>query len=225
MDTLNANEVVAMVRRLRLLQPGVFGAVGHSFVLNPPAPIPDVVDFERRHGIELPGAYREFLTAVGNGGAGPYYGIFPLGQMDGTSAQLQTWRSGDGVVGMPSEPFLLRESWNDLAGMPDETLANVDKNEHQRLVDAFDAEYWNPFRMNGCIPICHMGCALRIWLVVVDEDAGHLWYDGRADYTGLKPVQLKNGSPATFGAWYMEWLEDAVLAAGEGGETAKARRS
>jgi hypothetical protein len=224
LDKLNTDEVVETVRRLRSIRPAVFGVDGHSFVLNPPAPIPDVVEFERRHGVELPGAYREFLTRAGNGGAGPYYGIFPLGQMD-AFFKLKAWRSDDGFVGIPSKPFLLREAWNYLTGIPEETPATIDDDERQRQLDEFDVVYWNPFRMNGSIPICHMGCALRVWLVVAGEDAGRLWRDGRADYTGLKPVHLKNGSPATFASWYMEWLDDAVLAAGEDWDTAKARRS
>ncbi|MCA9112451.1 MAG: SMI1/KNR4 family protein [Planctomycetaceae bacterium] len=34
--------------------------------------------FQRRHGILLPDDYREFITEIGDGGAGPYYGVKPL---------------------------------------------------------------------------------------------------------------------------------------------------
>jgi hypothetical protein len=65
--------------------------------------------------------------------------------------------------------------------------------------------------MNGAIPICHEGCALRIWLVVSGSQAGYLWRDSRADYAGLTPLCLRNGTGATFSSWYNEWLEAALL--------------
>jgi len=44
----------------------------------------------------------------------------------------------------------------------------------------------------------------------VRPEAGHLWYDGRADYIGLSPLCSRDGSRATFSACYREWLEDAA---------------
>jgi hypothetical protein len=76
-------------------------------------------------------------------------------------------------------------------------------------MEAFDKKYWDPSRMNGAIPICHKGCALRVWLVITGGESGYLWEDCRADYTGLFPVVLKNGSRPTFSSWYAEWLADA----------------
>ena len=64
--------------------------------------------------------------------------------------------------------------------------------------------------MNGAMPICHKGRALRVWLVITGPESGQLWEDGRADYTGLFPLLLKDGSRATFSSWYGEWLVDAL---------------
>jgi hypothetical protein len=64
--------------------------------------------------------------------------------------------------------------------------------------------------MNGAIPICRKGCALRVLLITAGEESGYLWEDCRADYTGLSPVVLQDGSRVTFSSWYTDWLADAL---------------
>jgi hypothetical protein len=168
----------------------------------------DVLAFERGHNVRLPTEYRHFLTAVGNGGAGPYYGIFPLGKMDGLGGSIESWT--EGFIGVLAEPFLFTDDWNDLQEMPSDELRQADEQEYERRLDQFESRYWGSSLMNGAIPICHEGCALRVWLVVTGPQAGHLWHDGRSDYSGLKPLRLADGSRATFSTWYGEWLEDAL---------------
>jgi len=91
--------------------------------------------------------------------------------------------------------------------MPSSELQLTDEHEYERQYDEFEKRYWDSSRVNGAIPICEIGCALRIWLVVTGSVAGHLGHDGRADYTGLGPLLLADGSRATFSLWYAEWLE------------------
>jgi hypothetical protein len=196
--------------RLRAAKTTMFGTDPHRFLLNEPLADADVLAFERQHRVHLPADYRCFLTDIGNGGAGPYYGVSRLGEMDDGSGFRQWRREGD-IVGVLSEPFLLETEWNDLAGMPPAELLESDETEYFRLLDDFDDKcYWHPALMNGAIPICHEGCALRIWLVITGGQAGHLWHDGRSDRTGVKPLRLTNGAVATFSPWYNEWLEEAL---------------
>src|SRR5215218_4625213 len=56
----------------------IFGADYHQYELAPPTSEQQIRLFESTHGIELPEDYRAFLTEIGNGGAGPYYGLLPL---------------------------------------------------------------------------------------------------------------------------------------------------
>ena len=56
----------------------VFGASKHKYQLNPVISLEEVKAYEQRHKIKLPSEYVFFITQVGNGGAGPYYGIYPL---------------------------------------------------------------------------------------------------------------------------------------------------
>jgi len=57
----------------------VFGAGVHQYKPNPPLPVSVIGAFEERHGVSLPEDYRHFTTGIGNGGAGPYYGVLPFG--------------------------------------------------------------------------------------------------------------------------------------------------
>ncbi|GHI48392.1 MULTISPECIES: SMI1/KNR4 family protein [Streptomyces] len=55
-----------------------FGEEEHRFRLTPPLPPSRLDIFESVHGVELPLAYRSFLTRIGGSGASPFYGLLPL---------------------------------------------------------------------------------------------------------------------------------------------------
>jgi hypothetical protein len=192
---------------LQSAQSRVFGADAHGFRLNPRLSEADVVEFERTHHVSLPSDFREFLTEIGNGGAGPFYGIFPLGKGD-DNFSLRVWEEAD--VGILSEPFPFGEEWNDVSAMPPHDLVDRDESEYWKQMEAFQTTYWGTALVNGAFPICHQGCALRILLVVTGPQAGYLWDDRRSEYAGLKPVRLADGSPATFFGWYDEWLKGCL---------------
>jgi hypothetical protein len=206
MQELDTAHIRNALVRLSTAQPRVFGVDIHGFRLNPPLTEVDVAAFEREHSLRLPHDYRQFLTDIGNGGAGPFYGISPLGEMDDNFG-LQNWQENDGVVGVLSEPFPLQDEWNDLSGRPNDNFAVSNEAEYDRQVEAFGKTYWCSSLVNGAIPICHEGCALRVWLVVTGAQPGYLWEDRRTEYAGLKPIRLANGSLATFARWYGEWLD------------------
>jgi hypothetical protein len=195
------------LRRLSATKADIFGAKEHHFLLNSPLAEVDVCELEHRHNIKLPDEYRHFLIAVGNGGAGPDYGVFSWGNCDGGD-----WSEADGFVGILSEPFPFAVAWNDLQGKPPvEPHGNdEEEREYEKQYTEFERRYFDSSLVNGAVPICHQGCALRIWLVLTGEQTGRLWRDSRADYTGLAPLLLADGSPATFSLWYNEWLENAL---------------
>ena len=56
----------------------VFGVREHRFRFHPPLGGAALDAFEARHQLLLPVDYRAFLAEVGNGGAGPFYGVLPL---------------------------------------------------------------------------------------------------------------------------------------------------
>jgi hypothetical protein len=77
-DLTRVHRILQKLEQVRARNLSCFGSESHAFRLNPPLPEADLQAFETSHHIRLPEAYRTFLKHAGNGGAGPYYGIFPL---------------------------------------------------------------------------------------------------------------------------------------------------
>jgi hypothetical protein len=150
-----------------------FGASAHGYALNPPLPESEVAALERWYGVRLPEDYRAFVTTLGNGGAGPFYGLFRLGEMD-DGFGFAPW-SKVGLVGH------LGRAFNPARGEDDP--------------------------IDGALPLCHRGCALRDWLVVTGEAAGKVWLDATADGKGLTPLTNADGSAMSFEDWYLAWVE------------------
>jgi SMI1 / KNR4 family (SUKH-1) len=195
----------------------VFGANGHGYKLRPTVPLSVIEAFEERHGISLPADYRSFITEIGDGGAGPSYGLLPFGKDDDD----RNWETG-GLVGDLSKPFTHTGAWNLPESFWDgepETTPDTPLEDEDTLWEAWDREldahYWNPAIMNGAIPICHRGCALRQWLVINGDQKGIVWNDDRADNAGIAPVLGKSGNPLTFTEWYMGWLNGSLQKVGE----------
>lgn len=186
--------------------PKVFGAESHAFKLNPRLSESALEKFEAKHRVRLPEDYRGFLVNLGNGGAGPYYGVFKLGEMD-DSFDSQKWKEGDGFVGELSKPFPLTAAWNDVTGEPEET---DDEEAYEKALEAFNQRYWASENVNGAIPLCHEGCAYRDWLIVTGLEVGHMWHDARTTQLGLYPIAIGEKKRVTFLEWYVHWLNEAL---------------
>ncbi len=57
-----------------------FRVASHSFAFAPPASPGEIRGFEALHGVTIPAELRMFHCLLGDGGAGPYYGISPVRQ-------------------------------------------------------------------------------------------------------------------------------------------------
>ena len=69
-----------LVQKASLADPErkVFGADTHQYELNPVLSLEEVQAYQEKYHVVLPSEYVFLITQVGNGGAGPYYGIYPL---------------------------------------------------------------------------------------------------------------------------------------------------
>ena len=74
------HRIAARLAEARANRATGFGVDAHKLLLNPPLTPAQLKQIETQHGLYLPDDYRAFLLHLGDGGAGPYYGITPLAQ-------------------------------------------------------------------------------------------------------------------------------------------------
>ncbi|HPF39783.1 MAG TPA: HEAT repeat domain-containing protein [Phycisphaerae bacterium] len=145
-----SDRIVDKLERVRARGLKCFGSEQHGFRLNPPLSEEAVRAFEAEHGVRLPEDYRAFLTKVGNGGAGPYYGLYPL------------------------------EKWNAIAAehIPDQLATPCPiLREHangEDLRDAIGCDWEDCFR--GVIALCTQGCTYSAGMIVTGPHRGQIVY-------------------------------------------------
>ena len=84
-NTFPLEELRSLLEKARTADAALkqFGAESHKYQWNPPASLKEIEEFEQETGIVLPDGYRNFLLQAGNGGAGPFYGLFPISESKG----------------------------------------------------------------------------------------------------------------------------------------------
>ncbi|MEO3818007.1 hypothetical protein [Plantactinospora sp. B24E8] len=157
-----------------------FGAREHRFELRAPLSEDVVAEFEARHDVALPPEYRIFLTELGDGGAGPGYGLRPLADSCGPSCR----------------PGHLAQASPYLPG--------------PRYLDDWEQRYEEPpgpdrTFLRGTLRIADHGCSLFTQLVVTGPARGRLF---NLDDEG--PVGPYVVEDADFLAWYERWLDETV---------------
>ena len=176
----------------------VFGTEKHRYLLNPVASDDDLVAFESRFQISLPQGYRAFLLELGNGGAGPYYGLEPIEH--GIFADLD-YKDKEDLID-PSTPFALEGRWNlDFTGDREST------DEYSK----FEEEYFDKKWSSGLLRISNFGCGVTINLVVNGSEYGNIWVDDRCNDGGIYPDPYFDQHGRTeFLAWYELWLDKSL---------------
>ncbi len=183
----------------------IFGASKHRYLLNRPLTPYKVEKFETDNGIKLPIEYVQFITLIGNGGAGPFYG---LEHLENSLFQDLDYKRTDSLLN-PSKPFIHTDAWN----MKFEPTVEEDENEveYENQFAAFQEKYYDPQYMNGAIAICNFGCAVSLNLIVNGEEYGNIWTDDRSSDYGIHPThELGNKDRISFLNWYEKWLDNSL---------------
>lgn len=216
-----------------------FGSENHEYRLGPPMTEAAIRDGEAHYGIELPVSYREFLLRIGNGGAGPGYGLQRFGWVSNTDEIPTAARRGELVtVSRHGGITIQRPRLYDREG---------------REIDHFDVSFYDlmrelagegascpaqPFPLSapaedpdwdaldvgaGSLPLADYGCAIVGRLVLGAAStpfAGQIWVlDGSAGpfmpfafYANLHDpdAEIDGTREFTFLDWYEHWLEASI---------------
>ncbi|MER6211811.1 SMI1/KNR4 family protein [Streptomyces sp. NPDC001642] len=156
-----------------------FGADVHRYELAPALPESEIRAFEETHGVDLPGEYRSFLAEVGDGPAGPGYGLMPLAVPRADAGE--EWAADD--------------EWEQ-------------DRQPGRLAGAFPLTGPLPGRIGspareltlGTLMLADEGCGIHVRLVLNGPRRGEIWRLD-PDWGGFVPVS------AGFRDWYAGWLQ------------------
>lgn len=168
---------------------------GHHYQLAKCLPVAKIRTFEKKENIQLPEEYVAFLTTIGNGGAGPSYGLMSFKE----AIQRENLKK---LPKSFSKKFLYtsQDAQKIMAAHVAEAAKGLQDFERSTL----------PQPENGFIFLVSHGCGEYSILVISGKQAGKVWYKYEnavyADYALIegKPVQL------SFLDWYEKWLDEAL---------------
>ena len=185
----------------RELDPGrkVFGASNHRYKLYPPASLEDVQTLEAQYGIQLPESYKAFVLDVGNGGpsylgsgAGPFYGIFKLGEYLDELVYVDTEKHLKNPCVL--KPHMAEEEWKEISHNIRED-DDISDEVYDQLLGKIYA---------GILPLGSQGCAYVHGLVLNGP------YKGKV--VNLNPNHYKPRFTYEdhFLDWYERWLDEVI---------------
>ncbi|MEH1899912.1 MAG: SMI1/KNR4 family protein [Nostoc sp.] len=203
----------------------VFGSETHQYQFKPCLSDKDIQVFESRYNITLASEYRNFLLEVGNGGAGPGYGLSGLSGVENEDIiPEKLYQENYEIL---SKPFLLTEAWND--------LDLIVKNNTGFIANG-DAYFDDKF-IQGSLTITNYGCGIYAMLVITGEQSGKIWIDDRTNDNGIYPASLTfchafhdinpddfypdrdEEQPLSFYDWYEDWLNRSLEQIRQSSET------
>jgi len=176
----------------------VFGAPGHKYVINPPVSNNEIEGLEKRYSIVLPDCYKSFLQHIGNGGsgyansgAGPFYGIYPLGQ----GVEELIYEDAEKYLKNATilSPEMSDSEWEEI----------THKIERDDISDEeFEKEMGRIYA--GILPIGSQGCTYLHGIVLNGEHKGKVI---NLDQDRQKP---KFTFENNFLDWYERWLDEII---------------
>lgn len=166
----------------------VFGASKHRYRVYPCLAETEIAEFEQQHRVALPQDYRRFLLEIGNGGAGPNYGLQRLDAPvhKGTGSLLFCPWSHSATWNLSYKQFPTVEEYNEV--------------------------YHSDGQVQGSLFLSDLGCGHEVLLVISGRERGTIWEDSRGSDTGIAPVQYGD-DPAervSFTGWYEAWLDKSL---------------
>lgn len=168
-----------------------FGSSSHQYRVREKLTAKELADWQARNQVTLPEPFAQFLTEVGNGGAGPYYGIYSI-EKAASYTERQALLAKSVLY-----PGMTKEEWNHLT----EPLTNDEDIPDEEYDDACNKV------LGGMLCIGTQGCEYDMYLVLEGKHRGRIVYT-----SGFYPdhpfffVYEDN-----FLDWYERWLDEIIL--------------
>lgn len=165
----------------------VFGAGKHQYRINPVVNMAEVRRAEEERHVKFPEEYVFYLTRVGNGGAGPYYGLYPF----------------EKVLAEDRNPYLGQIFEQTITTQ----LTEEQWREHMRKLDELgesfetdtDYEKYKSILFSNMMPIGTQGCTLDNMLMLSGGDTDRIMY--------IDWDMEEDGPPFNTGMTFLEWME------------------
>lgn len=165
----------------------IFGASTHKYQLRPTLTLAEVKAFEAKHQITLLEEHVFFLTQVGNGGAGPYYGLTTLEKLIGMDEHATAVRE-EALI----DQMLSKEQWK---RMMDETEEDD---------DLFDQAMERIY--GSVLNIGTQGCSYDNLLMLNGSEKGKIVYIDWNLYSDYPPYL----TDMPFLDWYENYFEEII---------------
>ncbi len=167
----------------------VFGSEKHNYQLNPVIALSEVRAYEQKHNIKLPSEYVFFITQVGNGGAGPHYGIYGI-----NIAKDYLYYTKSGTPFLSSK--LTEDMWAEkLAPMDDEDCPD-------EIFDQIEEEI-----LQGTTSIGTQGCSYETLAIAEGTEENRIFYINHEWDTEAMPFDTK----MTFLEWYENFFKEIII--------------
>lgn len=165
----------------------VFGASKHKYKLNSPASMDEIRALEAELNITFPEEFVYFYTEIGNGGAGPYYGLYSL---EGIKRNCDS-KQNDSI-----QPLI------------DSNLSNATWYKLMEQMEADDDACDEIYQQvsSGVVIIGTQGCTFDNLLMFKGSEAGKIVYIDWNLESEYPPVLTR----MSFLEWYVSYFEDII---------------
>lgn len=170
-----------------------------------PSPLSESEVFaaERQFGVTLPNGYRQFLLHVDSGGAGP--------------VDMRRLALGDAGWGWENDPetdlTALFEPFPDQHVYIEEYADFYTKqppSTPENRIDWYAREKELLRRQtSGAVYLGDEGHGLSVLLVISGPERGNVWFDRRNTSDEIIALRRRDGAPASFTDFYVDWIQAA----------------
>lgn len=177
-----------------------FGVSRHQYKLNPPIRMEFVRAAEKRYHFQLPEDYVQFITEVGDGGAGPDYGIYPFGNFFWKAESPGAERFREEYRRSLANPFLLVPMEPDDVEYSGFSKEAYEKNPGDFFVEVGEGDYKERLcDTDGFYVLGTHGCQWDFGMVTAGERRGQVFdTDNEGNYCF---------AAHSFYEYYQNWLD------------------